>query len=251
MGFIVVIPARFASSRLPGKPLLPIAGKTMIEHVWARACQSQADRVVIATDDARIEAAANAFGAEVCMTKQSHQSGTDRLQEVAEMLGLVDEQVIINVQGDEPLIPPEVINQLALMMQASETQMATLYEYIHEAKQLFDANTVKLVEDLHGQALYFSRAPIPWDRDALANGATLSTLTPERYKRHIGIYGYRAKLLHQFVQWPMSDLESIEKLEQLRAMSHGIRIRVAQACTSIPAGIDTQEDLDAVRALFA
>lgn len=249
MGFIVVIPARYASSRLPGKPLLDIAGRPMIQHVWQRACQSAADEVYIATDHAAIAEAAEAFGAKVCMTREDHESGTDRLQEVVSVLGLTDQQVLVNVQGDEPLIPPSVINQVAALMQAADTQMATLYEVIQDAEQVFDSNAVKLVADDLGHALYFSRAPIPWYRDGFATSKQL----PEAisYKRHIGIYGYRASLLNQFVDWPVSALESVEKLEQLRAMSHGIRIKVAQACAAIPAGVDTQTDLEAVRLLLA
>lgn len=248
MGFIVVIPARYASSRLPGKPLLDIAGKPMIQHVWERACESQADAVYIATDHADIAEAAKAFGAKVCMTKSSHESGTDRLQEVASQLGLDDRQVIVNVQGDEPLIPPAVINQVAALMQAQDTQMATLYEHIEHAEQVFDANVVKLVEDNNGNALYFSRAPIPWYRD----GFTQSQQLPQgiHYKRHIGIYAYRTALLNQFVTWSISALEAIEKLEQLRVLSQGITIKVQQACQTIPAGVDTQHDLESVRALF-
>lgn len=249
MGFIVVIPARYASSRLPGKPLLDIAGKSMIQHVWERACESQADAVYIATDHADIAQAAKAFGAKVCMTKSSHESGTDRLQEVASQLGLDEQQVIVNVQGDEPLIPPAVIDQVAALLLAEGTpQMATLYEHIQQAEQVFDPNVVKLVEDNTGNALYFSRAPIPWHRDSFAESQQL----PQgiAYKRHIGIYAYRASLLNQFVSWPISPLEAIEKLEQLRVLSQGITIKVQQACQTIPAGVDTQHDLESVRALF-
>lgn len=249
MGFIVVIPARFASTRLPGKPLLDIAGKPMIQHVWQRACESNADAVYIATDHPDIEQAAKGFGAQVCMTKASHESGTDRLQEVVSLLQLAPEQVLVNVQGDEPLIPPAVINQVAALMQA-DVQMASLYETINKAEQVFDPNVVKVVTNQAERALYFSRAPIPWYRDGFAaNNATLPSTV--MYKRHIGIYGYRASLLNQFVQWPMADIEATEKLEQLRAMSHGIAIQMAEACATIPAGVDTQQDLDKVRQLLA
>lgn len=249
MGFVVVIPARFASSRLPGKPLLDIAGKPMIQHVWERACQSGADEVYIATDHAEIKKVAEAFGAKVCMTKDTHESGTDRLQEVVGLLGLKDDQVLVNVQGDEPLIPAAVIDQVAALMHSAETQMATLFEVITDEKQVFDPNAVKLVADDLGNALYFSRAPIPWYRDGFTQSQQLpSDVT---YKRHIGIYAYRAALLNRFVHWPVSSLEAVEKLEQLRAMSNGIRIRVEAACEKIPAGVDTQHDLDVVRALLA
>src|SRR5690554_3098751 len=193
MGFIVVIPARYASSRLPGKTLLDIAGKPMIQHVWERALESQADAVYIATDHVEIADVAQAFGAKVCMTKSSHESGTDRLQEVASQLGLDEQQVIVNVQGDEPLIPPAVIDQVAALLLAEDkTQMATLYERITQAEQVFDANVVKLVEDNNANALYFSRAPIPWYRDGFSQSKTLAQGID--YKRHIGIYAYRASL---------------------------------------------------------
>ena len=249
MSFIVVIPARFASTRLPGKPLLDIAGKPMIQHVWERACQSAAEKVYIATDHADIEAAARAFGAEVVMTNASHESGTDRLQEVVSRLGLADSQILVNVQGDEPLIPPEVINQVAALMADEKQQMATLYEHIQQAAQVFDPNVVKLVADEQGRALYFSRAPIPWYRDGFQQNRQQ---LPEgiNYKRHIGIYAYRAALLNRFVRWPVAALESVEKLEQLRAMANGITIQVAEACAAIPAGVDTQADLDYVRSLL-
>lgn len=245
MGFTVVIPARYASSRLPGKPLLDIAGKSMIEHVWRRACESGADAVYIATDHPDIEKAAADFGARVCMTRDDHESGTDRLQEVVSRLQLADDQVIVNVQGDEPLIPPAVINQVAALMDDS-TDMATLYELIDKPEQVFDPNCVKLVSDEQGRALYFSRAPVPWYRDGFADSQKLPDGVS--YKRHIGIYAYRAGLLNRFVHWPVSELEAVEKLEQLRAMSQGVGIRVAKACAAIPAGVDTAADLEAVRA---
>lgn len=245
MNFVVVIPARFASTRLPGKPLLDIAGKPMIQHVWEQACKSAASAVVIATDHQQIFDVAAGFGAEVCMTLASHESGTDRLQEVATVSGFDDMQVIVNVQGDEPLIPPAVINQVAGLMQA-ETSMATLYEVIRNAGQLFDPNVVKIVSNEYNQALYFSRAPIPWYRDGFSND--INTIPEDIvYKRHIGIYAYRVGLLRQFVQWPVSKLESVEKLEQLRALSNGVAIRIAEACEAIPPGVDTPKDLDHVR----
>lgn len=248
MSFIVVIPARLASTRLPNKPLLDIAGKPMIQHVWERACQSNASAVYIATDHQSIADAAISFGAKVCMTSVKHESGTDRLQEVVEKLGLSSSQVIVNVQGDEPLIPSEVINQVAELMQET-IAMATLFEVMHDVKQVFDSNAVKLVADDNGNALYFSRAPIPWCRDEF--GGEKPTLpTTISYKRHVGIYAYRVELLNQFVAWPMSQLETVEKLEQLRVLNHGVKIRVAEACKTIPAGVDTQKDLDAVREIL-
>lgn len=248
MSFIVVIPARYASSRLPAKPLVDIAGKPMIQHVWERASQSQAERVVIATDHELIAKAAKDFGAEVCMTRENHDSGTDRLQEVAEQLQLAESQVVVNVQGDEPLIPAAVINQVAGLMNEASTQMASLYELIQDAEQVFDPNAVKVVTDNNGRALYFSRAPMPWFRDGFAQSQAL----PEgvQYKRHVGVYAYRAGLLNQFVTWPMGSLESIEKLEQLRVLEQGIAIQMAKACETIPAGVDTQADLEKVRRIL-
>lgn len=247
--FLVVIPARYASARLPGKPLLDIVGKPMIERVWDQACKSDASRVVIATDDARIESLCQAFGAEVCMTRVDHESGTDRLQEVAEKLGMADDAIMVNVQGDEPLIPPAVINQVARnMAEHPEAGIATLAETIDAREIVLDPNAVKVVCDTRGMALYFSRAPIPWYRDHYdSEGDSVAPNT----RRHIGIYAYRANFLHQFVQWPMGQLEQLEKLEQLRAMENGVAIHVDTACEEVPAGVDTQVDLDAVRELIA
>lgn len=249
MSFVVVIPSRLASTRLPNKPLLDIGGKTMIQRVWEQACKSQATNVCIATDHPSIFEEAKRFGAEVCMTSHSHESGTDRLEEVARLMHYDKDQVIVNVQGDEPLIPPEVINQVAQLMQ-STVQMATLYERIESVEQLFDPNVVKLITNQQQDAMYFSRAPLPWYRDGFA-GDEKQLDAKIHYKRHIGIYAYRAQLLTQFVTWPMSELESSEKLEQLRVLSNGIAIRVAEAITTIPPGVDTQKDLDLVRAYIA
>lgn len=252
MSFIVVIPSRYASSRLPGKPLLDIGGKPMIQHVYERALLSDASDVVIATDHAEIEQVAQSFGAKVCMTKQSHESGTDRLEEVASILGLADSQVIVNVQGDEPLIPFEVINQVAALMQKPDASMASLYEVIDDKEHIFDPNAVKVVTSEEGKALYFSRAPIPWHRDGFSFDINAAEVPSEiQYKRHIGIYGYRVNLLRSFVQWPVAALEAVEKLEQLRAMANGIQIEMAESILSIPAGVDTADDLDKVRAVIA
>jgi 3-deoxy-manno-octulosonate cytidylyltransferase (CMP-KDO synthetase) len=249
MSFIVVIPARLASTRLPNKPLLDIGGKPMIQHVWEQARKSDASAVYIATDHQSICDVATAFGAKVCMTSASHESGTDRLQEVVNKLGLPSEQVLVNVQGDEPLIPPQVINQVAGLM-GEGVAMATLFEHIKQVDQVFDPNIVKLVTDEYNNALYFSRAPIPWFRDGFSAENPVLPKAVE-YKRHIGIYAYRARLLDDFVTWPMSALEAVEKLEQLRVLSNGVRIQVAEACETIPPGVDTQRDLDVVRAFLA
>lgn len=249
MSFTVVIPARYASTRLPAKPLADIGGKPMLQHVWERAGQSAAARVLIATDDARVRDVAQGFGAEVVMTRTDHISGTDRVHEVVAQLGLADDAVVVGVQGDEPLIPPAVIDQVAANLAAStRAGIATLCEPIQEAATVFDPNAVKVVIARDGHALYFSRAPIPWARDEFAN----PELPPPAYRwwRHVGIYAYRAGFLKQFVVWPPGELEQLEKLEQLRAMENGVAIHVQEACTPIPAGVDTPADLARVRELF-
>ncbi|MEW7858602.1 MULTISPECIES: 3-deoxy-manno-octulosonate cytidylyltransferase [Pseudomonas] len=248
--FTVVIPARFASTRLPGKPLHLIAGKPMIQHVWEQACKSGAQRVVVATDDARIVEACQGFGAEAVLTREDHNSGTDRLAEVASQLGLAADAIVVNVQGDEPLIPPAVIDQVAANLAAhTEASMATLAEPIEDVETLFNPNVVKVVSDINGLALTFSRATLPWARDAFAKNRDL---LPEGvpYRRHIGIYAYRAGFLHDFVNWGPCWLENTESLEQLRALWHGVRIHVADALEAPPGGIDTAEDLERVRRLL-
>jgi 3-deoxy-manno-octulosonate cytidylyltransferase (CMP-KDO synthetase) len=248
--FTVVIPARYASSRLPGKPLQDIAGKPMVQHVWEQAKKSSAARVVVATDDARIVAACQSFGAEVLMTQMEHNSGTDRLAEVALRLGLAADAIVVNVQGDEPLIPPAIIDQVAAnLARHGEAQIATLAEPISDVETLFNPNAVKVLADVHGLALTFSRAPLPWARDAFAlSRETLPAQVP--YRRHIGIYAYRAGFLQDFVAWGPCWLEDTECLEQLRALWHGVRIHVADALQSPPTGVDTLEDLQRVRALL-
>ncbi len=250
MDFVVVIPARYASTRLPGKPLQDIAGKPMIQHVWEQARKSSASRVVVATDDARIVEACRGFGAEMLLTAATHNSGTDRLAEVASQLGLPGEAIVVNVQGDEPLIPPAIIDQVAANLAASpQAGIATLAEPIHDAAQLFNPNVVKVVSDASGLALTFSRAPLPWARDAFAAGRdNLPAGVP--FRRHIGIYAYRAGFLHDFVAWGPCWLEDAECLEQLRALWHGVRIHVADALETPPAGVDTAEDLQRVRQLL-
>lgn len=251
MSFYVVIPARYASTRLPAKPLLEIAGKPMIQHVYERACESAAREVIIATDDARIAAAAEGFHARVCMTSADHQSGTDRLQEVARQLGLDETEIVVNVQGDEPLIPAAVINQVATnLAHVEDASVATLAEPIHTYADFINPNIVKVVSDHRGCALYFSRAPIPWPRDHFAqdNVNTLPDDFPSR--RHIGIYAYRVGLLNRFVQWPPAPLEKIESLEQLRVLWQGAMIHVADACAPVPGGVDTLNDLQRVKAIL-
>ncbi|AZC23541.1 3-deoxy-manno-octulosonate cytidylyltransferase [Pseudomonas sessilinigenes] len=248
--FTVVIPARFASTRLPGKPLQLIAGKPMIQWVWEQASKSRAERVVVATDDQRIVDACRGFGAEALLTREDHNSGTDRLAEVASQLGLAADAIVVNVQGDEPLIPPAVIDQVAANLAGHpEARMATLAEPIEDAQTLFNPNVVKVVSDLNGLALTFSRSTLPWARDAFArNRDELPAGVP--YRRHIGIYAYRAGFLHDFVSWGPCWLENTESLEQLRALWHGVRIHVADALEAPPTGVDTAEDLERVRRLL-
>ena len=251
MSFSVVIPARFGSTRLPGKPLLDIGGKTMVQRVWEQANKSGAEEVIIATDDARIVDAAEAFGARTCMTAAGHPSGTDRLQEVAAALGWRDDRIVVNVQGDEPLIPPAVIDQVAgNLARHEQAAIATLSVEITDLEELLNPGAVKVVVDSGDMALYFSRAPMPWPREHFADG----THTMPRggwWARHIGIYAYRTAFLHRYITWEPSPLEQLEQLEQLRALYHGMAIHVARAVEGVPAGVDTQADLEAVRAVLA
>ena len=248
--FTVVIPARYGSSRFPGKPLKVIAGKPMVQLVWEQARKSSAQRVVVATDDVRIFEACQAFGAEVLMTRDDHNSGTDRLAEVATQLGLAADAIVVNVQGDEPMIPPAVIDQVASNLAAHpEAGISTLAEPIDDVAALFNPNVVKVSSDINGLALTFSRAPLPWARDALAaNRDELPAGVP--FRRHIGIYAYRAGFLHDFVSWGPCMLENTENLEQLRALWNGVRIHVADALEAPPVGVDTPEDLERVRRLL-
>lgn len=244
MSFTVIIPARYQSTRLPGKPLADIAGKPMIEWVYQQAMRSGANKVIIATDDSRVEAVAHGFGAEVCMTSPNHESGTERLAEVIDKMSIPESHIIVNVQGDEPLIPPEIIRQVANNLAGSEAPMATLSVDITDEEEAFNPNAVKVVTDANGYALYFSRATIPWDRDAFAqNSKTLG----QPLQRHIGIYAYRAGFVNTYINWRPSVLEKIECLEQLRVLWYGEKIHVAIAKVAPPAGVDTPEDLEAVR----
>jgi len=246
MSFKIVIPARYASSRLPGKPLLDIAGKPMIQHVYERALESQAGQVIIATDDVRIERVAAAFSADVCMTSSDHISGTDRLAEVATKREFADDDIIINVQGDEPCLPASLINQVADDLQHHpDADMATLFSQIDQEKHVFDPNAVKVIMDKLGYALYFSRAPIPWMRDHFDQQSTLPPDLP--HYRHIGLYGYRASFLTHYAELEPCVLEQEESLEQLRALYHGKKIHLTQARINPGHGVDTQDDLDEVR----
>jgi 3-deoxy-manno-octulosonate cytidylyltransferase (CMP-KDO synthetase) len=223
----------------------------MVAHVYQRALLSQAQQVVIATDDERIYRAAEQLGATVVMTSTEHPSGTDRLQEVAQKMGWADDEIIVNVQGDEPLIPPAVINQVAANLAANpQAGMATLAEPLQDVAQLTNPNIVKLVRDYQQMAMYFSRAPMPWARDAFMNGVT-TLAVPELYLRHLGIYAYRVSFLNAYVQWPPAVLEQVEALEQLRALYYGVKIHVDLAAVNLPAGVDTLADLERVRLLFS
>lgn len=246
MRFTIVIPARYASTRLPGKPLLEIAGKPMLQHVYERACESRAQAVIIATDDARIEQAARAFGADVCMTADFHRSGTDRLAEVALSRQFADDDIVINVQGDEPCLPALLINQVAQdLAQHPDADIASLYSNIQQERQVFDPNVVKVVMDAQGYALYFSRAPIPWMRDHFDQNSTLPPVLP--HYRHIGLYGYRAGFLKHYAELTPCIVETEESLEQLRALYHGKRIHMTEALIDAGHGVDTEADLLEVR----
>jgi 3-deoxy-manno-octulosonate cytidylyltransferase (CMP-KDO synthetase) len=247
MSFTVIIPARYQSSRLPGKPLADIGGKPMIQWVYEQSVKSGAAQVVVATDDERIAQVVNQFGGTVCMTSSTHQSGTERLAEVIQRLNIADDQIIVNVQGDEPLIPPAVIAQVANNLANSVAPMATLAVEIRDEHEAFNPNAVKVVIDHQGYALYFSRATIPWDRDGFSQAKTI------RFPllRHIGIYAYRAGFINTYIHWPPSELEKIESLEQLRVLWYGEKIHVAVASETPPAGVDTPDDLELVRTLVA
>lgn len=250
MAYTIVIPARYGSTRLPGKPLLEIHGKPMLQRVWEQANRSNAEQVVIATDDSRVLAVAEGFGAQVYMTSSEHPSGTDRLQQVAEQLNLPGDHIVVNVQGDEPLIPPKVIDQVALNLgKNSDAAVATLCEAIDSVEDLTNPNVVKVVCDARGMALYFSRAPVPWPRDAFAQAREVMPATGEWY-RHIGIYAYRTEFLHNYVTWPPAPQEQLEHLEQLRALHNGARIHVEAAVEPVPGGVDTESDLAVVRSLL-
>ncbi|HKZ72940.1 MAG TPA: 3-deoxy-manno-octulosonate cytidylyltransferase [Steroidobacteraceae bacterium] len=235
----VVIPARFGSTRLPGKALIEVAGRTVLEWVYGRARASRAGEVVIATDDERIAAAARGFRAEVEMTSASHPSGMDRIAEVARARGWKGQDIIVNLQGDEPLMPPSLIDQVAELLESDKhADIATLCAPIDAATELSDPNVVKVVCDRAGHALYFSRAPIPWNRD--------DPRTTRDANRHIGIYAYRVSALQRMTELPASRLERLEQLEQLRALENGLVIRVAAARERPGADVNTREDLERV-----
>jgi len=241
--FKVVIPARYGSTRLPGKPLLNIAGKPMIAHVCERAKEADADEIIVATDDVRIFQAVSDLGFKAVITRADHQSGTERIAEVARACGWADDDIIVNLQGDEPLIPPAYIRDVAAALAGQQQAgIATLAARIDDAGEVFNPNAVKVVLDKDGYALYFSRAPIPWERDAFTwSGGVPSGKMP--YLRHIGMYAYTVDFLNRYCLWEPSPLESVESLEQLRILWHGESIRVEIVDKTPAAGVDTQEDL--------
>lgn len=249
MRYKLVVPARYASTRLPGKPLLEISGKPLVQHVLEAAKRAQADEVVLATDDARIAAVGEMLGVTVVMTRGDHPTGTDRLAEVVQHLGWDDNTVVVNLQGDEPLIPPALLDRLALnLLEHPHAGMATLCTPIRHARDLLDPHVVKVVRDSQGFALYFSRAPIPWERDRLA---LEDDAVHEHAMRHLGLYAYRAGFLQHFSTWPEAPIEQLEKLEQLRALWHGVRIHVDVVNEPPGHGVDTAEDAMRVEGLLS
>ena len=244
----IVIPARFASSRLPGKPLLEIHGRPMILRVVDQAKKVQGfDDLCVATDDPRIADVCRAEGVDVVMTNPNHPSGTDRLSEVARIKGWASDDIIVNVQGDEPLVPALLVRQVAdLLIQREDCSMSTLCEPIHSLEEFQRDSIVKVVMSKFNQALYFSRSPIPYDRDGAK--VTEPKLHSQAY-RHLGLYAYRVQLLQEYVQWDMGVLEQLESLEQLRVLENGHRIAIAVAQVNLPPGVDTQADLDRLNTL--
>lgn len=248
--FRVVIPARFGSSRLPGKPLLPIAGRPMLQWVYDCALASGAATVIIATDDDRIADAARTFGAPVQLTSLTHVSGTDRIAEVALQAGWGQDDVVVNLQGDEPLMPPALVRQVATLLEQQVTaHIATLATRITGLAAFMDPNVVKVVTDATGRALYFSRAPVPWGRDTAPAGMA-SQRAFAAARRHIGLYAYRVAALRRLSLLPPSPLEQVEKLEQLRALENGMEIRVADATQTPGPDVNTAEDLARVALLL-
>ncbi len=241
MDFVVVIPARYASTRLPGKPLADICGKPMIQHVYEKACLSGASKVVIATDHQKVFDAAKHFTNDVLMTREDHQSGTERLAEVVDLLNLSEDTIVVNVQGDEPLLSPDNVSQVATLLAQSTAPMATLSVAIEERDEVFNPNAVKVVSDINKNALYFSRASIPFDRSAMMAEQQPLNLAP--FQRHVGIYAYRAGFIKQYIQLSVSPLEVLESLEQLRVLYHGYAIKIEQTLVTPHAGVDTPEDL--------
>ena len=251
MKFKVIIPARYDSTRLPGKPLLDLGGKPLIQRVYERARESRAESSAIATDHVYIETAARKFGAPVYMTKPTHASGTERIAEVVQREGYADDDIIVNLQGDEPLMPARAIRQVAELLATNPAaSMATLCERITAVQDVFDAAVVKVVVDAQGRALYFSRAPIPWDRGHFEGDVTVNWSLSQTYYRHIGIYAYRVDFLKHYAALPPCEMEQTENLEQLRALYHGAHIAIAEAVEPTGFGVDTPADLERLRRML-
>jgi len=249
INYRIVIPARYASARLPGKVLLELAGQTMLQRVWQCALDSAAKSVVIATDDQRIVNVAKAFGADVQMTSSKHQSGSDRIAECGGTLGWTDEQVIVNLQADEPLMPSDCLDQIAgLLLDNADCEAASLYWPISDEQEVRNPNVVKVVTDTQSRALFFSRAAVPFSREH--EDVSMAMQAGIEWKRHLGLYAYRLAALRRFTAMEPSPLEVAERLEQLRILEYGGQIAMTQACEYIPAGIDTQDDLNRVQKLF-
>ncbi len=248
--FVVAIPARYAASRLPGKPLRLIDGVPLIVHVARRALSAGATEVAVAADDERIAQALDETGVKVYMTSSDHQSGTDRLAETAALAGWSDDQIVVNLQGDEPFAPVEGIRRVAALLAETDAPMGTLSTVIDDVDQLFDPNAVKVVANDRGEAMLFSRAPIPWSRDTFGVASVLPRDLIGLWQRHIGIYSYRVGFLKQFAQMPQGLLEKVESLEQLRVMQAGFRIAVARTPAEFPPGVDTPEDLERAERFF-
>ena len=243
MNFNVIIPARYASTRFPGKPLVEINGKPMVQHVYQRAIESGASNIIVATDDARIAKVVSDFGGQYCMTGAHHESGTERLAEVVEMQNILAQEIVVNVQGDEPFIPAANIQQVAENLHHhQQAEMATLAVKIIDVEEAFNPNVVKVVLDKQGYAMYFTRATIPYDRARFLDEDSIDEIG-DYYLRHVGIYAYRAGFIKQYVNMSPSGLEQIESLEQLRVLWHGEKIHVDIARQTPPTGIDTPEDL--------
>lgn len=250
MSFTVIIPARMASSRLPDKPLADIGGLPMVVRVAQRALQSEASQVVVAADDERIVAACTTHGVQALLTRQDHLSGSDRLAEACQLLGLPDDAVVVNVQGDEPLIPPALINEVArVLSERPDASMSTAAHAIGSVEEFTNPNVVKVVMDARQMALYFSRAPIPWWREGQSDSGFKALPSPAPL-RHIGIYAYRAGFLALFPTLPPAPIETMESLEQLRALWHGHRIAVHVTPEAPGPGVDTPQDLARVRSLI-
>lgn len=251
MQFHIIIPARYASTRLPGKPLRLLAGKPIVQHVFEQAQKSQAKSIIIATDDARIKQVAEEFGAEVCMTSSEHNSGTERLAEVIDTKGIPEDEIILNLQGDEPMMPSACLDQVAsLLLRNTDCVMASLCEAVTTAEDLFDPNVVKVVLNKDKHAIYFSRAALPWHREAFANNNRVLPVEADLYYRHIGLYAYRAGFIKKYLELEVSPIEKVELLEQLRVLWHDYKIAMDVAWQTPGPGIDTEDDLKKVEKLL-